>query len=80
VRKSVGSSHQIAVRSCAAENTVCVASVNGASEGLPITSAIAGPDGPLVLAALWGVGLLVADLDLNAATGLLAQRCGVSGS
>ena len=75
-----GSFHEMAVRCRAAENTVYFASVNCASEGVPITSAIAGPDGRLVCWQPHGVpGLLVADLDLSAATGLLAQRCRVSG-
>jgi predicted amidohydrolase len=75
-----GSFHEMAVRCRAAENTVYFASVNCASDGVPITSAIAGPDGRLVCWQPHGVpGLLVADLDLSAATGLLAQRCRVSG-
>jgi len=75
-----GSFHEMAVRCRAAENTCYFASVNCASEGVNITSAIAAPDGRLVCYQPHGQpGLLVADLDLNTATGLLAQRCRTSG-
>jgi hypothetical protein len=80
MRAKHGGFRNTAVRCCAAENTVYFASVNCASEGVPITSAIAAPDGRLVCWQPHGVsGLLVADLNLDAATGLLAQRCRVSG-
>ena len=60
----------------AAENTCYFASVNCASEGSGTTSAIANPDGTLHSFQPYGQeGLLVADLDLSAATGLLAARC-----
>ena len=60
----------------AAENTCYVATVNYASDGSPTTSAVARPDGTLLCWQPYGVaGLLVADLDLTAATGLLASRC-----
>jgi len=63
----------------AAENTCYVASVNCASDGVGITSAIARPDGTVLCYQPYGqAGLLVADLDLSAATGLLATRCRVS--
>ena len=59
----------------AAENTCYFASVNGASEGSGTTSAIARPDGTLQCYQPYGQeGLLVADLDLSTATGLLASR------
>ncbi|MBA2355063.1 MAG: carbon-nitrogen hydrolase family protein, partial [Acidobacteria bacterium] len=60
----------------AAENTCYVASVNVASAGSPTTSAIARPDGTLLCYQPYGEsGLLIADLDLASATGLLASRC-----
>ncbi len=67
--------HEKAILCRAAENTCYVASVNCASEGSGTTSAIARPDGTLLCHQPYGVaGLLVADLDLDAATGLLASR------
>jgi predicted amidohydrolase len=48
---------------------------NCASEGSPSTSAVIRPDGTLECYQPYGKeGLLLADLDLNAATGLLAKR------
>jgi predicted amidohydrolase len=71
--------HEKAVLCRAAENTVYVASVNCASDGSGTTSAIARPDGTLLCYQPYGqAGLLVADLDLSAATGLLAARCRTS--
>jgi predicted amidohydrolase len=71
--------HEKAILCRAAENTCYVASVNYASEGSPTTSAIARPDGTLHSYQPYGrEGLLVADLDLDAATGLLASRCRTS--
>lgn len=68
--------HEKAVLCRAAENTCYVASVNAASEGSGTTSAIAAPDGTLLCWQPYGqAGLLVADLDLRLATGLLASRC-----
>lgn len=68
--------HEKAVLCRAAENTIYFATVNYASDGSPTTSAIASPDGTLLRAQPYGVaGLLVADLDLSTATGLLASRC-----
>lgn len=68
--------HEKAVLCRAAENTCYFASVNYANDGAPTTSAIARPDGSLLCWQPYGVaGLLVADIDLNAATGLLASRC-----
>jgi len=59
----------------AAENTCYYATVNCAGAGSPTTSAIAQPDGTLLAYQPYGQeGLLVADLDLDAATGLLAKR------
>ena len=68
--------HEKAILCRAAENTCYFASVNCASEGSGTTSAIARPDGTLQCFQPYGQeGLLVADLDLNTATGLLASRC-----
>jgi predicted amidohydrolase len=68
--------HEKAVLCRAAENTCYFASVNCASEGSGTTSAVARPDGTLQCYQPYGEeGLLVADLDLSAATGLLASRC-----
>lgn len=71
--------HEKAILCRAAENTVYVASVNCASDGAPTATAIADPDGNLVCHQPYGAeGLLVADLDLRRATGLLAARCRTS--
>lgn len=67
--------HEKAILCRAAENTCYVATVNCASEGSPTTSAVARPDGTLMCYQPYGKeGLLVADIDLTAATGLLARR------
>lgn len=67
--------HEKAMLCRAAENTVYFASANCASEGSPSTSAIVSPDGTLLAFQPYGKdGLLMADLDLDAATGLLAKR------
>jgi len=69
--------HEKAMLCRAAENTCYFASVNCASDGSGTTSAIARPDGSLQCYHPYGrEGLLVADLDLGAATGLFASRCG----
>ena len=68
--------HEKAVLCRAAENTCYFATVNCASEGSPTTSAVARPDGTLLACQPYGQsGLLIADIDLTAATGLLAARC-----
>lgn len=68
--------HEKAVLCRAAENTCFFASVNCASEGSPTTSAIARPDGTLLACQQYGQpGLLIADIDISEATGLLAKRC-----
>jgi len=68
--------HEKAILCRAAENTCYFASVNCASPGSGTTSAIARPDGTLLCCQPYGEeGLLVADIDLSAATGLLAARC-----
>jgi predicted amidohydrolase len=69
--------HEKAILCRAAENTCYFASVNCASDGN--TSAIARPDGTLECFQPYGrEGLLIADLDLAEATGLLASRCRTS--
>ena len=68
--------HEKAALCRAAENTCFFATVNYASAGSPTTSAIARPDGTLMTYQPYGKeGLLVADIDLSEATGLLANRC-----
>jgi len=68
--------HENAVLCRAAENTCYFATVNCASAGSPTTSAVARPDGTLLCYQPYGVaGLLIADIDITAATGLLAARC-----
>ena len=60
----------------AAENTCYVATVNYASAGSPTTSAVVRPDGTLLSYQPYGKeGLLIADIDIGAATGLYAGRC-----
>lgn len=71
--------HEHAMRCRAAENTIWFASVNAASEGAPMTSAIIRPDGTVHCWQPYGqAGLLVADIDLSLATGVLAARCRTS--
>lgn len=73
--ESRNSFHEKAVLCRAAENTCYFATVNYASAGSPTTSAVARPDGTLLSYQPYGEdGLLFADLDLDAATGLLASR------
>jgi predicted amidohydrolase len=68
--------HEKAVLCRAAENTCYLATVNCASDGSPTTSAVVRPDGTLLCYQPYGeAGLLVADIDITAATGLLAARC-----
>jgi predicted amidohydrolase len=68
--------HEKAILCRAAENTCYFASVNCASAGSPTTSAVVRPDGTLLGYQPYGKeGLLVADIDISAATGLLAARC-----
>jgi predicted amidohydrolase len=67
--------HEKAMLCRAAENTCYFASVNCASLGSPTTSAVVRPDGTLLSYQPYGrEGLLMADLDLATATGLLAAR------
>jgi predicted amidohydrolase len=67
--------HEKAALCRAAENTCYFATVNFASAGSPTTSALVRPDGTLQAFQPYGEeGLLVADIDLAEATGLLASR------
>jgi len=67
--------HEKAALCRAAENTCYFATVNFASPGSPTTSAVVCPDGTLLTYQPYGKdGLLIADIDLSLATGLLAGR------
>ena len=68
--------HEKAALCRAAENTCFFATVNFASDGSPTTSAVVRPDGTLLCYQPYGeAGLLIADIDLVEATGILASRC-----
>jgi predicted amidohydrolase len=68
--------HEKAALCRAAENTCYFAMVNYASEGSPTTSAVIKPDGTMLAYQPYGkAGLLIADVDLDEATRLLAMRC-----
>lgn len=68
--------HEKAALCRAAENTCYFATVNYSSAGSPTTSAVVGPDGTVLCCQPYGQeGLLFADIDIAAATGLLASRC-----
>jgi len=67
--------HEKAALCRAAENTCWFATVNFASPGSPTTSAVVRPDGTVLCWQPYGEeGLLLADIDLAAATGQLAAR------
>jgi Predicted amidohydrolase len=67
--------HEKAMLCRAAENSCYFASVNYAVGGSPTTSAVVRPDGVVQAWQPYGKeGLLVADIDTEAATGLLAAR------
>jgi len=67
--------HEKAALCRAAENTCYFATVNFASAGSPTTSAVVNPDGSLLTYQPYGkAGLLIADVDLTQATGVLARR------
>lgn len=67
--------HEKAALCRAAENTCYFATVNFASAGSPTTSAVVRPDGTLLCYQPYGKeGLLIADIDIREATGLLAAR------
>jgi predicted amidohydrolase len=68
--------HEKAALCRAAENTCFYATVNYASVGSPTTSAVVNPDGTVLTYQPYGQpGLLIADIDLDAATRRLAMRC-----
>jgi predicted amidohydrolase len=68
--------HEKAALCRAAENTCFFGTVNYASPGSPTTSAVVRPDGTVLSYQPYGKrGLLIADIDLAEATGLLAARC-----
>ncbi len=72
---ATNSFHEKAILCRAAENTCFVATVNCAGAGSPTTSAVVRPDGTLLDYQPYGKeGLLIADIDLAEATGLLASR------
>ena len=67
--------HEKAILCRAAENTCWLATVNTASAGSPTTSAVARPDGTALAYQPYGEhGLLIADIDLDEATRVLALR------
>jgi predicted amidohydrolase len=67
--------HEKAMLCRAAENSCYFASVNYAVDGSPTTSAVVRPDGVVQAWQPYGrEGLLVTDIDTEAATGLLAAR------
>jgi predicted amidohydrolase len=67
--------HEKAALCRAAENSCFFATVNYAAAGSPTTSAVVRPDGTLLAYQPYGQsGLLVADIDIAEATGLLASR------
>lgn len=67
--------HEKAVLCRAAENTCYFATVNYAEAGSPTTSAVARPDGSLLCYQPCGEsGLLLAEVDAEEATALLAKR------
>jgi len=70
--------HEKAALCRAAENTCYFATVNCAGAGSPTTSAVIRPDGTLLCFQPYGqAGLLLAEIDITAATGLLAKRAHV---
>jgi predicted amidohydrolase len=67
--------HESAMLARAAENTAYFASVNYAVPGAATTASIASPDGAFVAQQPHGTeGILVADIDTDRATRLLARR------
>ena len=67
--------HEKALLCRAAENTCYFATANYASVGSPTTSAVVNPDGTLLAYQAYGKeGVLVAEIDITKATGLLAKR------
>jgi len=67
--------HEKALLCRAAENTCFIVTANCASDGSPTTSAVIKPDGTLLSYQPYNQeGLLVTEIDLAEATGLLASR------
>lgn len=67
--------HEKSLLCRAAENTIYIAAANFCSEGTPTTATVVRPDGTLQAYQPYEKeGLLIADLDLAEATGLLASR------
>jgi predicted amidohydrolase len=67
--------HEKAMLCRAAENTCYFASVNCALKGATTTSAVADPDGRLLVYQPYGKeGILYADIEIERATGFLAKR------
>jgi predicted amidohydrolase len=67
--------HEKALLCRAAENTCFIVTANCASEGSPTTSAVINPDGTLLSYQPYNQeGLLLTEIDLAEATGLLASR------
>lgn len=67
--------HEKAALCRAAENTCYFAMVNYATDGSPTTSAVVNPDGTVLAWQGYGqAGLLIADIETDLATGLLARR------
>ena len=68
--------HEKSMLCRAAENTCYFASVNCAVAGAPTTSTVVRPDGTLLAYQPYGEqGILIADIDTDEATTLLAKRC-----
>jgi predicted amidohydrolase len=68
--------HEKAALCRAAENTCYFATVNCAGVGSASSAAVVRPDGTLLSYQPYGEeGLLIADIDIATATGLLAARC-----
>jgi predicted amidohydrolase len=71
----VNTFHEKAALCRAAENTCYFATVNYASDGSPTTSAVVRPDGTVLSYQPYGEeGVLIAEIDLTLATGILAGR------
>ncbi len=72
---AANSFHEKAALCRAAENTCFYATVNCAGSGSPTTSAVVRPDGTVMTYQPYGQsGVLIADIDTDEATGLLASR------
>jgi predicted amidohydrolase len=73
--EAANSFHEKSMVCRAAENTCFIVTANCASDGSPTTSAVIKPDGTVLCYQPYNQeGVLVADIDLAEATGLLASR------